>query len=71
MSDTESKQKPKLLWGAEAIGEELNRSARQAFYLLTSGRIKCARKVGALYCAPQDRLRAEFGLDDVERHEVA
>jgi hypothetical protein len=49
-----------LVWGAKAIGAEINRSPRQAFHLLETGAIRCARKVNNLWCAPRSGLRAEF-----------
>jgi hypothetical protein len=49
-----------LVWGAEAIGEEIGRNARQTFYLLSSGAIKSAKKINAHWCADRVALRAEF-----------
>ena len=37
-----------LIWGAKAIGEEIDRSPRQTFYLLENGTLP-ARKVGNLW----------------------
>jgi hypothetical protein len=49
------------LWGAEEIGLVIRRSARQAHYLLSAGRIKCAQKKGSLWTANEIALRREFG----------
>lgn len=50
-----------LLWGAAAIGAEINRTERQTVHLLSTGKIKCARKVGGFWVACRDKLREEFG----------
>jgi hypothetical protein len=67
MSDSASLSDPvnsdgnAFLWGAAAIGSEINRTERQAVHLLSTGKIKCARKVGGFWVACRDALRAEFG----------
>ena len=33
-------------WGARAIGEEIERTPRQALHLLSQGQIKCALRKG-------------------------
>jgi len=53
-------QDNEILWGAAAIGREINRSPRQAHHLLTTGAIEAARKVNGLWCAPRGPLRAQF-----------
>jgi hypothetical protein len=51
-----------ILWGADKIGPAINRSPRQAYWLLQCGRIKCAQKKGPHWFAPRSALRREFGL---------
>jgi hypothetical protein len=50
-----------LVWGAEAIGLVINRTERQTHHLLSTGAIKCARKVGGRYVAGRSALLREFG----------
>jgi len=45
-----------LIWGAEAIGREINRSARQTFYLLEQGLIP-GRKIGNQWTSTRRQLR--------------
>ena len=47
---------PDLIWGAEAIGREINRSARQTFYLLEQGLIP-GRKIGNQWTSTRRQLR--------------
>jgi hypothetical protein len=56
MSETIEKDTD-LLWGAEAIGAAINRSARHAFYLLEAGLLP-AKKVGGRWVAQRGKLRA-------------
>ena len=51
----------KLVWGAVAIGEIINRNPRQTHHLLTSGHIKSARRIGGRWCASPAALLKEFG----------
>jgi hypothetical protein len=51
----------KPVWGAAAIGEEINRTERQTHHLLSTGQIKCAQKKGGRWCATPSALRREFG----------
>lgn len=53
---------PQLVWGAEAIGNALGLSARQAFHLLESGKLP-AKKVGNRWVARLDVLVAFFDVD--------
>jgi hypothetical protein len=53
---------PRVVWDAANIGHVIDRTERQAFHMLKRGQIRCARKVGALHCAPFDGLLEEFGL---------
>jgi len=63
--NTEESQSPSndFVWGAAAIGREIGRTPRQAFHLLSKGRIKSARQVGKNYCAHKATLRKEFGAE--------
>jgi hypothetical protein len=49
------------VWGAAAIGREINRNPRQAHHLLSRGLIKSARRVGNRWVANAGALRREFG----------
>lgn len=49
-----------IIWGCDAIAREINRSRRQTFYLLETGRIP-AQRVGRLWCASRQALRRHFG----------
>jgi hypothetical protein len=49
-----------LLWGDDAIAEELNLSRRQAYHQLESGRLP-ARKHSGKWCASRAGLRRFFG----------
>jgi hypothetical protein len=46
-----------LLWGAEAIGRAINRTRRETFYLLESGRLP-AQKIGHRWVASRRDLFA-------------
>lgn len=50
-----------FLWGARSIGEAINRNERQAYHLLESGKIPCARKVGDKWVARRRSLLRFFG----------
>jgi hypothetical protein len=60
-----------LVWGAENIGKEINRTARQTHHLLASGAIKSARRAGGLWCADRGALRREFGGVDATQTEAS
>jgi hypothetical protein len=51
----------KPVWGAAAIGEEINRTERQTHHLLATGQIKSAVKKGGRWTATPSALRREFG----------
>jgi hypothetical protein len=52
-----------VLVGAGPMAAELKPlTVRQVRYMLQSGRIKSARKVGDQYMTSRSALRAEFGL---------
>ncbi len=48
-----------LIWGAEAIGQEVNLTERQAFYALENGYLP-ATKVGKQWVSARSVLRAKF-----------
>ena len=47
------------IWGAAAIGAEINRTERQAFYLLEAGLIP-GEKVGKVWVTTRRRLRSRL-----------
>lgn len=49
-----------ILWGAEAIAVELGVSRRQAFYMLESGALPPAKKIGAKWCVDRRALLEFF-----------
>ena len=49
-----------VCWGAEEIGRVIGRSERQAYNLLQTSQIKCARRVGRSWCAGREALLREF-----------
>jgi hypothetical protein len=50
-----------LLWGVAAIGKAINRNPRQAFHLLSTGAITCAKKKGGHWVASRAALLRELG----------
>ena len=52
-----------LVWGAKAIGELIQKPARQTFYLLENGALP-ARKVGSQWVASRSKLRAHLVVDE-------
>ena len=49
-----------FLWGVANIAPVIGRTERQANHLLTTGRIKCARKIGGVWFANRTALLREF-----------
>jgi hypothetical protein len=49
-----------FLWGAAEIAEAINRTPRQAHYLLSNGQI-CAQKKGGRWVASRTALLRELG----------
>ena len=49
-----------LLWGARAIGAALGLDERQAYYLLESGALPMAKKVGKRWAVPRAALHDFF-----------
>jgi hypothetical protein len=49
-----------LLWGAAPIAKALGLNRRQTYYLLESGVVDGARKVGGRWCASRSGLRRGF-----------
>ena len=50
-----------FLWGAAEIAEAINRTPRQAHYLLSNGEIQCAQKKGGRWVASRAALLRELG----------
>lgn len=48
-----------LIWGVAGIGKEIDRTERQAFYLLETGKLPAA-KIGGRWCASRAGLRKFF-----------
>jgi hypothetical protein len=59
--DESPKYLDRPVWGATAIGREINRTERQVHHLLAKGLIKSARRIGGRWCASPAALRREFG----------
>jgi hypothetical protein len=53
--------KPEILWGAEAIGREINRTKRQVYHIADRGLLRSIRRVGNSLCANRNALLAEIG----------
>ncbi len=51
-----------VLWGAQAIADELNRPVGDIYYLLRLGRIPCG-KIGSTWVTTRSRLRAFIERD--------
>jgi hypothetical protein len=52
---------PEFLWGADAIGNAIGRTRRQAHYMLNNGEIKCAQKKGGRWVCSRAALFRELG----------
>jgi len=50
-----------FLWGAAEIAEAINRTPRQAHYLLSNGQIQCAQKKGGRWVCSRAALLRELG----------
>ena len=50
-----------LIWGAEAIAEQINRPVRTTFYLLETRQLP-AKKCGGRWCASREALRQHFAV---------
>jgi hypothetical protein len=46
---------PDIIWGADAVGKVINRTKRQAHYMLETGALP-ARKVGGRWVASRRKL---------------
>jgi len=55
-------ESPDVIWGAEAIGKEINRTPRQTWHLLEKGHLP-ARKIGGLWAASRTALRRTFSAE--------
>jgi hypothetical protein len=62
MSESTKTEAIDLLWGAKAIGDEINKTVRQTFHLLETGMLP-ARKVGKHWVAERGTLHAFFRGD--------
>lgn len=51
-----------LLWGAAAIGACIGREATATAYMLRSGHLPSAKKIGQTWTATPDGLRRDLGL---------
>lgn len=49
-----------LIWGAESIGQVINRTARQVFYMASVGALPGVYKIGGQLCANRHVLRKTF-----------
>lgn len=70
MHDHQNSNNLDLIWGAEAIGREINASRRRTFYLLQQGLIP-AKKVGESWVASRTTLRCHFLGEETERAAVS
>jgi hypothetical protein len=59
MVDSESD----VIWGAQAIGQVIGRTARQAFHLLETGALP-AKRIGGRWCASRRKILAAVVGDD-------
>ena len=55
-----SPENDEILWGAQAIADEIKRELRPTYYLLEN-RLLDADKVGAVWVSTRGRLRRQFG----------
>jgi len=49
-----------LLWGVREIAKTIGRSERATFYLLETGKIPPARRIGGRWCSSRAALRRFF-----------
>jgi hypothetical protein len=49
-----------VIWGAEAIGAAIGCNARRAHYLLDTGQLPGAKKIGGRWCISRRRLKQIF-----------
>lgn len=55
-----------VLWGVGEIATEIRRSTRQTHYLLSTGALVGAKKIGGRWCITRTALRALFGASSTE-----
>jgi hypothetical protein len=48
-----------IVWGCEAIGKVINRDERQAYHLLSTGKLP-AQKIGAIWVSTKGQLLAQI-----------
>ena len=65
MHDHQNPNNLDLIWGAAAIGREINANPRRTFYYLQNGLIP-AKKVGELWVASRKVLHRHFLGEDTE-----
>ena len=70
MHDHQNPNNLDLIWGAAAIGREINANPRRTFYLLQQGLIP-AKKVGESWVASRTTLRCYFLGEETERAAVS
>lgn len=56
-----------IVWGAKAMGELIGRNERQAYYLLETGALNGARKVGNICSAKRSALLSQWDIDGGRR----
>jgi hypothetical protein len=54
-SEADGNPSDEIVWGAAAIGRVINRSPRQAVYLLEKGELP-AKKIGGRWCGSRAKL---------------
>ena len=52
-----------FVWGADGIGQVINRNGRQTNHLLATGQIKSAKKKGGRWVANRAALLREMGAE--------
>lgn len=57
-----SKSEGDLVWGASAIAAAINRTPRQAYYLLESGSLPGAKKLAGRWCFSPNAFRQALEL---------
>ena len=66
-----SEKKLDLIHGAEAIGKAIGKTPRQAFWLLETGKILGAVKVGRSWAVSYRLLAKQFGVEVADQGEAA
>ena len=58
-----SQEQIDLIWGVEAIGKLIGRTARQTYHMIQSGNLPMVKQVGERYVASRAKLIAFFMED--------